>query len=363
MKKNKILLTSLAATFLILGGSLVSCGDNNNGGDDSGGGNPQDPVKEITSLTIRPEYKHVDMAVGDYIFVDQELYEILPSGLPAKQRRVEVTILEGEDVVSYEDQLLTAIGAGEATIEVSSEVKPELKDTFTVSAVNPVFDRNMSTTSFFDMTYETDPENPRVTSPDESTGDLIFANVSSTKWYAESTIKPISVASTEYYPKFGITSNSLGTDADTANSSFYYFLNAYIGEGDTPNYNWTDVGFCEVRGAVGWAWNPGITNGDARHNDGFYQNPEPLTLNDSFKMGMARDGIRYYFWFNDTYIGCFDILQDLIPADVPSAPGLFEFNSNVEFSKYSATADEAVVDEKIASIGEDIKLITTVADD
>ena len=78
---------------------------------------------------------------------------------------------------------------------------------------------------------------------------------------------------------------------------------------------------------------------------------------------MARDGFTFHFWVNDVYVKSAVILDYLMgtydsttltytPAD--SMVGFFQFNSDVTFENYDATADEAKVNEKIASIAEPV---------
>ncbi|HBS10731.1 MAG TPA: hypothetical protein DEA28_03305 [Firmicutes bacterium] len=348
MKKLFIGALSLA----LLSGGLLSCGnkEDDNKGNNNNNNNDDDKNKTIESITVVNDYKEFTVAVGEDFYVDSSYYKISPSGLSAKQKKVKVEIVEGSDIFKDNDGIFLALKEGVATFKIYSAVKPEIYDTFKVTAKNTFFERTGSYMSF-DLEHENKDDGWYVTSSSEATGDLIIKDISSTKWYAESTFSITSVSSTELFPKIGFF-----TIADSDNTQYlknraYYFLNDEITEAGISE--WDKLGLCEVAGDAGWAWNQGVNNATARHSESVYTTPTKITYNTEFKLGYARDGLRYYLWFNDTYAGCFDILEDLIPADVPSKVGLFQFNSNVTFKNYSATQVSEEVDAKINSITEE----------
>ena len=140
---------------------------------------------------------------------------------------------------------------------------------------------------------------------------------------------------------------------DYANNSFVFFFDFpctkdEYAAGAYTTKEWQNFGICEISKGEGWAWNPGINNATARHNDCVYQSPTKIKAGDEFKMGIARVGIDYYLFVNDIFAVRYQPLFDLIPAEIPTKFGFFEFNTTCKFSNYSHTTDAAAVAAKVA---------------
>ncbi len=349
--KTKLLCSLLGLFTLTFG--LVGCDDptTSSGGtsegpntSESGGGSSTEEPSTIQSITITEEYQNYQVGVGEIIYISNAMYEIHPSGLPSSQRRVELSLVDGEEYFEANDDEFTAIAPGVGTFRITSRVNEEIYADFNVTVIETFFARTDGFASV-DLTHENDENNPYVTTRGVTT-DLMVAGIDSTKWYAETTINIQEVTSSEKFPKVGIFSRA----SDGSLNRTFFFMNAEIG--DSGNDQWQNFGVCEVQGQDGWAWNPGISNDEARHVDNCYVHDSVLTYNTEFKMGLARSGLRYYMYVNDVYVGEFDILPTLIGADQNSNIGFFQFNSTVVFSNYSATDDAAEVDARIDAISE-----------
>ncbi len=347
----------LAALGLILAG----CGGE---ADDSGTAETSDTAggttatttsseRVLQSITIDDEYKEQTVGIGEVVAVSSGWYTLDPLfGLSDEEREIEVTIDEGAEYFEEGEDGFTAIALGEATFRISSVKRPEIYDTFEIEVIDTFFART-DNYSYYDLTHENDEENPYVTSRG-LTGNIMVRGIEATKWYAETEITIQSISSSESYSKFGIFSRL----ADSWNR-IYIFIDAYTANG---NYNWTNFGIVEVDGEHDWAWNSGITNDTARHNDAAYVLSESITYHDTFKMGMARNGSRHYMFIDGAYACEFDILESLMTAEDLSNVGFFQFNATARFGNYYATQDETEVDEILAAIAEP-NVITEWADD
>ena len=362
MKKKliTILLTGLLAVGLgACGGNTTSTGGTNT----STGGATSNPASNSTvisssekeespiqSLTAVSET--VDVKIGEQATL-ANYYELKGvKSLSAKQKKVTITSSD-ESIVKIAPtyKTMTALSLGSAVITVTSDVDTTKVCSFTVTVSDSFFDRTLtSISSSWDVAHEMDAENPYI-KIDSNLSDGIYARGSDgLKWYIETEITIHSINTGEEWPKFGIVANTTTNTQDTNNNKVYYFLDAPMNrEG-----NWTNFGVCEVSNGGNWAWNAGIGNNEARHNDAVGTIETPLTYETKFSMGMIRDGFDCHLFANGAYIGSIKALGSLLgnyesatqdytsPANCMA--GFFSFNSVVTFSNYKFINDEAAVD-------------------
>ena len=358
MKKtlSTILLTGLFAV------SLGACGGGNTSSvaTSTGGNTPTStPVSsQITSTTEQSPIKSleavnasVEIKIGEQA-TTANYYELKGvKSLSAKQKRVTITSSDESVVkVASSFKTMTAVSLGTATITVVSDVDATKTCSFTVTVTDAFFDRTItSISSTWDVAHEMDAENPYI-KIDSNLSDGIYARGSDgLKWYLETEITVHSINSGEEWPKFGIVANTT-THTENNNNKLYYFLNAPMNiEG-----NWKDFGVCEVANGGNWAWNAGIANNEARHNDVVKSIDTTITYETKFHMGMVRDGFNCHLYANHEYIGSIEVLGTLFGnynADTqaytdpsPAMAGFFSFNSVITFSNYNFVSDAAAVD-------------------
>ena len=155
-----------------------------------------------------------------------------------------------------------------------------------------------------------------------------FKDVYSTSFYAEAEITVTSGQpfSGDKYPKFGI---AMSCDDDYTNTIFYYV--------DAVNYTNTVVG-CAQRTLdnTNWDWNASeqlvTVDGIKYTNDNYV------------KMGVLRKGNEFYLICNDKVAIYYDSFN-IFDKDQKAAVGFLSFNTPMKIKNYSATADEAVIEE------------------
>lgn len=357
-KLSTILLTGLLAV------GLGACGGGNTSSSPAGtstGGTPSNPTSssEITSTTEQSPIKSLtavsetaEIKIGEQATL-ANYYELKGvKSLSAKQKKVTITSSD-ESVVKIAStyKTMTALSIGSAVITVTSDVDTTKVCTFTVNVTDSFFDRSLtSISSSWDVAHEMDEENPYI-KIDSNLSDGIYARGSDgLKWYIETEITVHSINSGEEWPKFGIVANTTVNTTDSNNNKLYYFLDAPMNrEG-----NWANFGVCEVSNGGNWAWNAGIANNEARHNDAVATVETPLTYDTKFSMGMLRDGFDCHLFVNGAYIGSVKVLNTLFgnydsatqdyTTPVNCMAGFFSFNSVVTFSNYKFVNDEAAVD-------------------
>ena len=257
------------------------------------------------------------------------------------------------DVVKITSKAMRAVGLGTSEITVTSNLDTSKTCTFTVDVKDIYFDRESSLYDANDnLLYECPEDGGYIETAGQITGYYYLNNVSASTWYMETEAKIIEVGEGEYFPKFGIVTNTFSNAAAGMNNKVIFFLNAEIG--DFGNASWDKFGVCEVANDGNFAWNPGVTDYTARHRDDMYIAPLPYTYNQKVKLGLARDGYEFHTWVNDVYAGSFVALEDLFKGHdgnpCESALGLFEFNSNVRFENYKYSVDATEVRAKISSV-------------
>lgn len=359
MKKtlSTILLTGLIAV------SLGACGGGNTSNATSTGGTTPTSTpaasSQITSTTEQSPIKSleavnasVEIKIGEQA-TTANYYELKGvKSLSAKQKRVTITSSDESVVkVASSFKTMTAVSLGTATITVVSDVDATKTCSFTVTVTDAFFDRTItSISSTWDVAHEMDAENPYI-KIDSNLSDGIYARGSDgLKWYIETEITIHSINAGEEWPKFGIVANTT-THTETNNNKLYYFLNAPMNEVDQ---GWKYFGVCEVANGGSWAWNAGVGNNEARHNDVVTVTETTITYETKFHIGMVRDGFNFHLYANKQYIGSIKTLDTLFGSynaetqgytdPVPAMAGFFSFNSVITFSNYNFVSDATAVD-------------------
>ena len=363
MKKqlSTILLTGLLAVGLGAcgGGNTSNPANTSTGGATSNPGNnstvisssdeakEESPIKSLTAVS-----ETVDIKIGEQATL-ANYYELKGvKSLSAKQKKVTITSSDESVVkVATTYKTMTALSIGSAVITVTSDVDTTKVCTFTVNVTDSFFDRSLtSISSSWDVAHEMDETNPYI-KIDSNLADGIYARGSDgLKWYIETDITIHSVNTGEEWPKFGNVANTTVNTPESNNNKIYYFLDAPMNrEG-----NWSNFGVCEVSNGANWAWNAGVGNNVARHNDAVATVETSITYETTFKMGMLRDGFDCHLYVNGGYVGSVKALGTLLgnydsatqdytqPANCMA--GFFAFNSVVTFSNYKFVNDEAAVD-------------------
>ena len=366
MKSLKV----LSVLMLLAGVTISSCGNSSSQGisggesqtSESASSNDKDSTSKATSSASKDVIKsltakNATVAVKiDESHLISEYYTLTAtSGSLTAAQKICTYSSSDATIVKIVNKTFKAVAIGSATITVTSKIDTTKTCSFAVTVTDVYFDRNVSQySSSDDFSKELPADGGIFETTSSSSGEVYVKGIESTKWLVSTTINIKSTISTEKWPKFGIVSSTV-SNTDPSDNKVYYFLNAPVTSDDPASNKWTDFGVCECANGTGWAWNAGITNATARHKDNLYSldNDHTLSYGSTFTLTEARDGLDFHFWLNDTYIGSMTTLEDLFNSNGAAANsmvGFFQFNSDVVFSNYSATADAATVKTKIDSI-------------
>lgn len=339
---------------------------------------PADPVVSTTISSVPESVIKSLTAVNDVVEIKigeapstQNYYNLEGNkkSLTAKQKKVTITSSDETILkISSNFKTMTAVGIGSAVVTVVSQADETKSCTFTVNVTEAFFDREVSSmSSTWDIAHEMDAENPYIKVDTDLGAGIYIRNSDGLKWFVETDITVHSISGGELWPKFGIVANTTVNTTEVNNNKLYYFLDAPMNiEGE-----WKNFGVCEVANGVNWAWNAGVGNNEARHNDAVYTHSESITYEKTFRMGMIRDGFNCHLYVNGSYIKSVEVLGTLFgnydeatqgyTAAVNTMAGFFSFNSTVTFSNYNFVNDAAVVDGMISAIEPDFA--TNWADD
>ncbi len=276
--------------------------------------------------------------------------------LSAAQKKCSYTSSD-ESVVKIANTLFKALKPGTAEITVTSKIDESMTCKFTVVVKDVFFDRAISKVSPDDnVDCELLEDGGYIVTSENIQGEYLIKGVESTKLLISADITFNKANASELYPKCGICFSTTDKTNPTDNK-IYFFLNSEIGNNGTSS--WSNFGVCEVQNGGNWAWNPGVTDANARHKNALYSVTEPITYGTKFNLTVARDGYDFHVWVNGVYAGSCTTLEDLFGAagDAGWAPaasyaGFFQFNSEVKFENYTISADAATVDAKIAEVAE-----------
>ena len=366
MSKNINKITTLALLF-----TLVGCGGNGNSSTNSNTStnNPtpnssSSVIKEesvIKSLTAKQEL--VELKEGESVLLTQ-LYTIEGNTkLSAKQKNCSY-VSSNPEVISIEGKTGTAVGVGETTITVTSDVDTSKTCSFDIKVSGTFFDKDLTfVVEGDDLSNEMNDETGTgsIQTKSMQTNYYYIREVKSKKWFVETEIT-LNQVNNDRYPKVGIFASARNsTGAETMVS---FFLNADIGLNDVwneetqsmdkgeDNLNWTSFGVAEMAQGGQWAWNPGVGNSIARHNDAAYTVSDAITFGTKFTLGLARDDMNFHVYVNKTYAFTYALSTDLTILfengnTLESNVGFFHYNSDVTFSNYMKTTDDTEVNKYI----------------
>ena len=355
--------------------AVTSCGDKNQGQTPDNGGNVDNndgnnnnnsgdntPESVIASLTAIES--STTIKIGESILITN-FYEIKGTSTLSAAQRACTYESSNPDVVKITAKRAEAVTPGTATITVTSNVDSTKTCSFEVVVARVFIDRELSmipSEDDFSKEWNEETGTGEFRTSSGITNFYYISGIHSTKWYVETDITLNSVNWDDRWPKIGIVAqakNSEGVETMVA-----FFLNASIGLNDTYDENgnfikaednlyWNEFGVSEVAQGGHWAWEQGITNSLARHHDYAWNTGDTkVTFGDTFKFGIARDGANFHVYVNGNYMGSFQLSSDLDilyenGQVMDSYVGFYQFASDVTFSNYSATADEAAVAAKI----------------
>lgn len=325
----------------------------------------------IKSLTAKSEL--VDMRIGDSYLISNYYVLTGKGSLSAKQKSCTYES-DNPAIVAIASKSMKAVGIGEANITVTSKEDTSFKCTFKVNVKNIYFNHTTSTI-YPDDDFEKEliEDGGTVETKAMASGDYFVNAIDSKMWVTETTVTVKEVSGDEQYPKFGIVASTNGNANEGGENRVYFFLDGYIG--NSGNYSWTNFGVCEVFNSANWAWNPGVGNETARHNDAMYTLPSGHISPEahpteggtsSFTIKVAHENYDFHVWVNGNYAGSMKVLEYLFSDaegnPVNSTCGFFQFKSDVVYSNYSASQDEATVRAAIDSI-ETKNFLSTWAED
>ena len=166
---------------------------------------------------------------------------------------------------------------------------------------------------------------------------FIYFKEESTKFYVEGYVATMSdtAYNNDGWPKFGLIIRN-----DKAASLFFV--------DGCNSYNNPYVGFVESIPQEPGQWNWGTER--VFYVNGLSYKNNSLNLNGNFaKLAILRDGETFYFFANDLLVYTANSLYDLGADDLCDI-GFFAFQTQMVVKGYSLTTNEAVVNEKLASI-------------
>lgn len=358
--------TMLLATLAMMSFSLIACGGNSDKPTDAPSTDAPTTEKTETAqatekkteaqaatITLTANQANVEMKV-DQSATLTNFYTVKKSTGSATAADKACTYVSSDPtVIKITNKIMKALKVGTAKITVTSSKDETKTCEFTVNVTEVYFDRRYSQISSDD---EFDKELPSdggiVRTKGSTTADLFVKGIDTATFVADCSFTLHSVASSEKFPKLGITCSTGDHAAEdtSTNNKMYFFLNAEMPNNES---SWDRFGICEVQNSANWAWNAGVTNETARHKDDLYRISNPISYEVEFKLTMVRKNLDFHFFVNDNYAGSAKTLDSLFmngEENLTSMIGFFEFNADVTFSKYGVETDAATVDAKIASI-------------
>ena len=361
LKVLTICLLVFALCFVAVGCNKDN-GTNNDGNNDAGNGGSNDGGS--LTITLTATEPSTTIKIGESILITN-FYEIKGSSTLSAAQRACTYVSSNEDVVKINAKRAEAVGAGTATITVTSSVDNTKTCSFQVTVAKTFIDRDLSTIdSADDFSKEWDDATGTGSFRTSSgiTNFYYLSDVYATQWYVETDITIHNVNWDDRWPKIGIvaqTKNSQGVETMVA-----FYLNASIGLNDyyddngtlvhgEDNLNWNEFGVSEVAQGGHWAWEEGITNSLARHHDYCWNTGDnTIAYGTTFKLGVARDGDSFHVYINGAYAGSYQLSSelDILYEDgkgLESHVGFYHFSCDATFSNYSVTTDAAAVAGKV----------------
>ena len=202
-----------------------------------------------------------------------------------------------------------------------------VKDSKTFGSVE---EAGVKTWHGYDLTHDDGTENAYIEQKGCYDQYAYFKDIYSTSFYAEAefSVTTNKAYAKDPYPKFGIAMTCGGSYPNTI---FYYV--------DAVNYTNTSVGCAQrTMDNSDWDWNATeqlVNVGDIKYKSGNY-----------VKLAVLRNGNEFYLLCNDKVAIYYDSFN-IFTSSQEAAVGFLTFNTPMIVKNYSATADKAVIDEKL----------------
>lgn len=231
--------------------------------------------------------------------------------------------------------LVTAVGLGEVTITATSEAR-NISDTITLNINDLVIDTTTAygVWDFTDLPKEDASISVNAFNVHGSNGEypatVAFKNVKGQKYYAEATFNCTNVNTGDTWNGF-----SMGNYNPAAAAGQVNFRGLVLSYGQQPNKK-----LIVMESPNGWG---DTTNRSQMWNDSFIGSIDFANA----KFAVLRNGNSYYYFANDKLVWYEDV--DTRFAGIDTVPGITVRFMEVTVSSMYATADEAVINEKLAS--------------
>lgn len=366
MKKGKLFLVLLSSV-LLLGACASKGGQGQN--NSSGGGNTQTPsssqtsTEKIKEIALKATAK-TTLSVTDRIGTIA-LFEIKANkgqALKTADKKVVITssnpeILKVENTNPTVSTYLDALKPGVVQLTIQSQVQESARLVVDMTIIDSVFDRQV-VDGFFgnswencDLSHEIDEVDPYVktVAEDGINHQFYFRDSYSSKFYAECEFTFYSERDgSAHMPKLGFAFSTNDTNNTNMQAVSFIYFDTDCRNGKTKFYN---VGYNEIANGI-WGWDYGGQDTRAK-SCGMYKYETGVSVGQKFKMGVVKEGFHYHVYFNDVYVKSIETSKDGFSVDstlaeaAPTTCGLFDFKSEVKYSNYLFTKDEAAVNAKI----------------
>lgn len=349
---KNIKFTKTACLAMILAFSLAGCGNKESSTDNSSSltqtqSSSQQPSSSvitsasvIKNLTAKEE--SVNIKIGDSILLTSYYTIEGNTGLSTAQKQCTYTSSD-ESIVKINNKKAEAVAPGEAIITITSKVDTTKTCQFTIKVDNVFIDRestHVPSEDDFSKEWSDELGTGEFTTNSMISNFYYVRGINSKNWYLESDITIQEVASGEEWPKIGFFARSFNSSEKETMIAFY--INAEIGKEN--NSIWNKFGFCEAAPGSRWAWEAGITDSFARHQDAAYTSPTDITRGTTFKFGVAREDSAFHIYVNGTYAYSHKLSTSLDVLcengkTLDSNAGFYQYNSKVTFSNYKYDLD------------------------
>lgn len=372
MSRKPIKLVALA---LLISCSLAGCNNENNSSSTGSASSSssskvteQTSSSKITSTSIIKEVvaneSTIEVSQGSSVLLTK--YYTIEGYEQLKPSQKTCTYESSDETVATIDgRSVVGVAPGEATITVTSKEDPSKSCTIDVVVKGVFLDHELTMNEEgddFSNEYNEETGTGSFTTTSMMTNFYTIRGINSKRWFVETDITVHEVANNDRYPKIGIFTNAY--NSTNAETMVTFFLNADIGANDTwdeaagtmvngqDNLNWTSFGVCEMGFGGQWAWNGGVSNTIARHQDAAYQESSPITYETKFKLGVTRNGADFHIFVNGNYAFSYQLSSDLAilfenGSELDSRVGFYHYNSKVTFANYRASADDDIVNANV----------------
>lgn len=372
MRKNYVFLMLLSSVLL-----LGACGSGNSGqntkpSDPSGEPGKTDPdpstpiekIKEIALKETAPTTLRVTERIGTMALFDLKANK--GQTLKTADKKVTITcsdpeVLLVEKTEAVVSTFLTALKPGQVKLTIQSNIQEKTKLEIDMTVLDSAFDRQAQDGFFgnsvenIDFTHETDAENPyiKTVAEDGVNHQVYFRDSYAARSYAECEFTFYSEQDgTAHMPKIGfVYSTNEENDTNLPSCALIYF------DTDCRNGNtqFHTIGYNEIASGV-WGWDSNA--GTLAKNYGVYRDEKGVSVGESFKMGVVKDGYSYHVYFNGQYVKSILSTPEGFSTDrtytqaAPTICGFFDFKSEVKYGNYSFTTDESIIASKIPAAPE-----------